>query len=116
MMNEMNRISSVLIIDSDPVHVAELVEALHVVNCGILVCGELEAALKTIRMENVDIVVLVSHSLAHWRRDAESLCQAVRQLGDAPQVICVLRGPYNGPSERLYGDRLNVKVLYEKQR
>ena len=113
-MDERIRIDQVLIVDSDPIHVAELEDALQTVNCKVLVCPEQEAALNIMRAEHIDLVIMVPSSPALWRKDAECFCDAVRQLGERLQIVCVLRGPYKGPGERLYGDRLNIKVLYER--
>ena len=113
-MNEKSPISQVLIVDSDPIHAADLEDALHTVACRVLVCAGKEGALNTIRAEHVDLVIMVPPSPALWRKDADSFCGAVRQLEEQPQIVCLLRGPYKGSSERLYGDRLNIKVLYER--
>lgn len=113
-MDKRSPIGQVLIVDSDPIHVAELEDALHTVNCRVLVCSEKEEAVDTLRAEHVDLVAIVPSSPAQWRKEADSLCDAVRQLEDKPQIMCILRGPYKGPSDRLYGDRLNIKVVYER--
>jgi DNA-binding response OmpR family regulator len=113
-MDQRGPIDQILIVDSDPVHAAELEDALHTVNCRVLVCSEQEAALNTIRAEHVDLLIVVPSSPELWRKDAESLCDAVRQFEERPQIVCILRGPYRGPAERLYGDRLSIKVLYER--
>ena len=113
-MDERSPIDQVLIVDSDPIHAAELEDALKMVNCKVLVCPEQEVALNTLQAEHVDLVVMVPASPAQWRKDAKSLCDAVRKFEKRPQIVCVLRCPYKGPSERLYGDRLNIKVLYER--
>jgi DNA-binding response OmpR family regulator len=112
-MNERSPIDKVLILDADPIHAADLEDALDTVNCKVLVCAEQGAALNAIRTEFVDLVVMVPLSPMRWRRDAKSLCDAMSQLEEWPRIICVLRGPYRGPAERLYGDRLNIKVMYE---
>lgn len=113
-MDERSPIDQVLIVDSDPIHAADLENALHTVNCRVLVCPEQQAALNTMRAEHVDLVVLVPSSPALWRKNAELLCGALRQLEERPQIVYVLRCPYKGADERLYGDRLNIKVLYER--
>ena len=113
-MDERSPINQVLIVNSDPIHAANLEDALHAVNCRVLVCVEKEGALNTIRTEHVDLVIMVPPSPAMWRKDADSFCDAVRQLEEQPQIVCLLRGPYKGPGERLYGDRLNIKVMYER--
>lgn len=107
-------INQVLIVDSDPTHAAGLENALQTVNCRVSVCTEQETALNIMRAERINIVIAVAPSAAQWRRDAHSLCDAVSQLEEQPQIVCVLRCPYRGPAERLYGDRLNIKVLYER--
>jgi DNA-binding response OmpR family regulator len=68
-MDERSPIDQVLIVDSDPIHVAELEDALKMVNCKVLVCTEQEAALNTIRAEHVDLVIMVPFSPALWRKD-----------------------------------------------
>lgn len=113
-MEERSPIDQVLIVDSDPVHAADLEDALHMVNCRVLVCSERASALNTLQAEHVDLVVMVPASPTQWRKDAKFLCDAVRESEKQPQIVCVLRGPYKGPSDRLYGDRLNIKVLYER--
>lgn len=113
-MDASNPRGRVLIVDSDPVHGAEIEDALHSVNCKVFVCSALETALQTVRVEQIDLVVVVPNSPAHWRKRAESFSEAVRQLEEPPQIVFVLRCPYMGPADRLYGDRLNIKVLHER--
>lgn len=113
-MDASTAMGRVMIVDADAVHVAAMEEALLAVNCKVVVCAELPAAVETLRTEPVDVVVMVHSSRAPWKKDVESLSKAVRQLEEQPHVLCILRGPYRGPSDRLYGDQLNVRVLHEE--
>ena len=113
-MDERTPTDRVLIVDADALHVAALEDELRTVNCRVSVCSGLQAAVATLRAEHVDLVVMVPPFPARWKEDADSLCDAVRQLEDRPQILCILRGPYRGPGNRLYGDRLNVRVLHEE--
>jgi hypothetical protein len=31
-----------------------------------------------------------------------------------PPIICLMRGPYRGPNERVYAARKGFKVVYER--
>lgn len=114
-MDEGIGMGRVMIVDADAAHVAAMEEALLAINCKVAVCAELSAAVETLRTEPIDVVVMVHSSRAQWKKDVDSLCRAVRELEEQPHVLCVLRGPYRGPSDRLYGDQLNVQVLHEEQ-
>lgn len=107
-------IGKVLIVDSDPIHAAALEHALQMVICRVLVRSEQEAVLNALRIEHLDLVVVVPASPAQWRKDAEPLCDALRRIEEQPLIVFILRCPYMGPDERLYGDRLNIKVMYER--
>ena len=113
-MDERSAISQVLIVDSDPNHVAELEDVLQTVKCRILVRSGQEAALDTIRKEHIDLVIMVPPLPANWRKDVKSLCDAVHLLGETLQIVCVLRAPLNGPGERLYGDKLGIRVMHAR--
>ncbi len=113
-MDERSPIDQVLIVDSDPIHAAELEDALQTVNCRVLVCSEQESALNAIRAEHFCLVIIVPPSPSVWRKDTGSFCDAVRRLGRMPEIVCVLRGPYKGPGERLYGDKLGVRVIHAR--
>jgi len=67
-----------------------------------------------VRTQLVDLVVMVSASTTGWKAEAELFRDLVRQLPNSPQILCVLRKPYNGPSDRLDGDRLGITVIYER--
>lgn len=106
----------VMIVDADTAHAAELKAALQSIDCFLFVTSDQNAALRVLGVQRLDLVVVVSSSRAHWRKDAERFADAVRHLvpDEQPQIVCVLQGSYQGPGERLYGDRLKIKVLYER--
>jgi hypothetical protein len=104
----------VLIIDSDPIHAAELEDALLAVNFRVFVSiEELPTAIEANLAVGINLVVFVPHFAAGWRNDLELICRATRSLVRQPAILCVLRWPSNGPSDRIFGDLLNVRVLHE---
>ena len=104
----------VLILDSDSAHAAELAHGLQAASCRTTVCLDRQQAIGISRAQQVDIVVLVPASSSQWRTDTESYCKAVREIENPPLIMCVLHGPSKGPSDRLYGDQLGVRVLHEE--
>ncbi len=105
----------VLILDSDSAHAAELAHGLHAASCRTTVCSERQQAYDILRKQQVDIAILVSDFATDWKSSAKWLRYAVGHLQDTPQFVCVLRGPYQGPSERLYRMRHGVRVIYENK-
>ena len=105
----------VLILDSDSAHAAELARRLQAASCRTTVCSERQQACDILRKQQVDIAILVSDSTTDWKSSAKWLRYAVNHLQDTPQFVCVLRGPYLGPRERLYGTRHGVRVIYENK-
>lgn len=106
----------VLILDSDSAHAVELAHGLHAAAyCQTTVCSEREQACGVLRTQKVDIAILMFDAAADWKSTAKRLRYAVDHLQDMPQFVCVLRGPYQGPSERLYGVRHGMRVIYENK-
>ena len=105
---------TVLILDSDPQHAAELGSALTALSCRAIFCRDRRAALDTLRQRDVDIVVLVARATDEWKASMEVLSGAARQNANPPGLACVLRGTYEGPSEKLYGARRGIRVIYEQ--
>ena len=105
----------VLILDSDSAHAADLAHGLQAASCRTTVCSSMQQAIDSLRRHPVDIAILVSDSATDWKSSAKWLHNAVGHLRDTPQLVCVLRGPYQGPGERLYGARHGVRVIYENK-
>lgn len=106
---------TILIIDPDPEHAAALERELKMLSCGITVCHHVRSALDILKRQLVDILVLVADVKGNWGASIEALRDAIHQLTEPPGFVCVLRGPYQGPGERLYGARRGVRVIHEKQ-
>jgi DNA-binding response OmpR family regulator len=105
----------VLILDSDSAHAAELVRELQTASCRTTMCSERQDAMDILRKQQIDIVILVSNPAVDWKSSAKWLYCASRHLQNPPQIVCVIRTPYQGPSERLYGARHGVRVIYENK-
>lgn len=105
---------TVLILDSDPQHAAELERVLTALSCRAILCRERRSALDILGQRVVDIVVLVAKVTDEWKASMEVLSGAARQSTNPPGLACILRGPYEGPSEKLYGARRGIRVIYEQ--
>jgi hypothetical protein len=96
------------------IHAAELELALKPVRW-VAVCSERQEAIEAVKSIDIDLVVLVPDPPIHWKKDAESIRGVIGELPNPPEVLCILRRPCKGPSDRLHGDRLKVKVIYESE-
>lgn len=105
----------VLILDPDATHAAELTHELRTVSSCTEVCSQSQEVIDIVNRRQIDVVILVSDSSSDWKRSAELLRDTVNPLPNPPQIVCVLRGEYRGPGDRLYGARRGIKVIYEKQ-
>jgi CheY-like chemotaxis protein len=103
----------VLIIDSDPIHAANLKEALEAAECRVSVHRDQRAAIDALKEQRVNTVVVVPRSPAWWRSDLNLFCNALSGSKRMPDILCLLRWPSKGPDDRLYGDQLSVQVLHE---
>jgi hypothetical protein len=107
-------LDTVLILDSDPQHAAELEYALTALSCRAIFCRGRREALNILRRRVVDVVVLVARVTDEWKACMEALSGAAMQCANPPGMACILRGPYEGPSEKLYGARRGIRVIYEQ--
>ena len=104
---------SILVIDSDTQHAAELARAVQTDGHMVTVCTEVQQAVSCLKSRPVDAVVLVSNPVGDWRNNAAELRIYAFQIAEPPQIVCLLRGPHRGPAEQLYGSRRGLKVVYE---
>lgn len=105
---------TILILDSDPEHAAALGRALTRLSSSPILCRDRQAALDMLRRRVVDIVVLVAKVTDEWKACLEALSGAAMQCANPPGIACILRGPYEGPAEKLYGARRGIRVIYEQ--
>lgn len=105
---------TILILDPDHEHAAALGRALTALSCSAILCRERRAALDILRRRVVDVVVLVAKVTDEWKACMEALSGATMQRANPPGMACILRGPYEGPSEKLYGARRGIRVIYEQ--
>lgn len=105
---------TILILDPDPEHASALERTLAGLSCRPIVCRQSREALAILRHRAVDVIVLVATANDEWRTCMESLTAATRQNANPPAMACVIRGPYDGPSEKLYGARRGIRVIYEQ--
>jgi hypothetical protein len=104
----------ILILDVDASHAAALAEALTLVGFKASVVRARQALIAAIIRGGVDLVIIVPRSPSWWRSDLKSYCEAIRDVLDHPEIMCVLPWPAKGPGDRIFGDELNVAVLHEE--
>ncbi len=105
---------TILILDPDPEHAAALGRALMALSCRAILCRGRREALDILRRRVVDIVVLVAKVTDEWKACMEALSGVATQCTNPPGITCIIRGPYGGPSEKLYGARRGIRVIYEQ--
>lgn len=104
----------VLIVDPDPIHAIALKEALEAANYFVSVHCNHRTATDAALSQGISAVVFVSSSPSWWRNDLKDFCESVANTKHAIDVVCLLRWPSIGPTDRLFGDELNVRVLHER--
>jgi hypothetical protein len=106
--------SRVLLSDPDSQHAREIASTLRTLSCQTTTCSDLPTALLLLETEYFEVVLVVASCKTGWELTVDAIRQAAWNLSDPPQVICLLRGPYRGPSERVYAARKGFKVVYEQ--
>jgi len=106
----MNRI---LLLDPDPYHAAAVVGALRGIPCKAIVVPDLRNAIQLMRVQVVECVVVVSHPKSDWQIQVDAIRLVARDQPDPPDTICLLRGPYQGPTDRVYAARKGFVLLHE---
>jgi hypothetical protein len=104
----------VLIVDPDPIHATALKEALEAAGYFVPVHCDYRTAVQAGVSQSISAVVFVSSSPSWWRNDLKALCESVANGKHAMDVVCLLRWPSISPTDRLFGDELNVRVLHEE--
>jgi predicted MPP superfamily phosphohydrolase len=105
---------NILILDSGCKLGTELARSIQAISCRASLCSDQEQVIDILRKQRVDIVILISDTQTDWKASVEALRDALSQLQNPPQIVCILCGPHQGPSDRLYGTRRGVRVIYEK--
>lgn len=103
----------VLIVDPDPIHATALKDALEAANYFVSVHRDRRTAMQAVASQGISAVVFVSSSPSWWRDDLKAFCESVANAKHAMDVVCLLRWLSIGPTDRLFGDELNVRVLHE---
>jgi ActR/RegA family two-component response regulator len=104
----------VLLLDRDEEHAAGVAEVLQTVSCYITICSELKDTISLLHSQAFAVVVVVTRANADWSGLIESVRHAALPLPDPPQIVCLIRGPYRGPDEKVYAARRGFTVIYER--
>jgi len=105
----------ILVIDRDPIHRSALTEALGRYSRSTLACVCLEEALSAIERQAFTLIIVVAHARVDWYADVDIIRHAALRQLHPPQIVCLLRGPYRGPTEQVYAARRGFRVVYEQR-
>ena len=106
--------SRVLLLDADEHHAKQIEWALRSISCQTTTCAETESAISLLHRQRCDVIVVVCRPGMDWDIRIEFIRHAVIQLPEPPRIVCLMRGPYRGPNERVYAARRGFKVVYEQ--
>lgn len=107
----MNRI---LLLDADDAHARGIAWALRAISCRTMVCSNLETAVSILQIQTFDAVVVVTSPGRDWEVRVDVIRQATFNTTEQPPVLCLMRGPYRGPAERVYATRTGFTVIYDR--
>ena len=106
-------LNCILLLDHDPHHAAAVMAALPNVPCRTIVAPDLNGALHLLHVQPVECAIITCVSDIAWHHQIDFILQAARELPDPPDIICLLRGPYRGPSDRVYAARKGFVLIHE---
>lgn len=105
--------ANVLLIDPDWKHAFKIACALRLVSPRIILHADVQDAAETLRAEQIDLVISIPDIDRDWKREVETLQEETSKMLNPPQILCVLRSPYRGPEDRLYGAQRGIQVIHE---
>jgi hypothetical protein len=111
---EIRSMGHILIFDPDANHANDLAWVLESISCHSTICLDLQSASSLLSVRAFDAVIVSATSRNDWTGPMEAIRQAALRSPDPPKIVCLLRGPYNGPTERVYAARRGFKVIYEQ--
>ena len=103
----------ILLLDDNTEHAEQIAEVLHNIACQTTTCPDVENAVSLLQRRSFDAVVVVSVPGLNWDIGVQVIRRAAFQIPEPLPVVCLLRSPYCGPSERIYAARHGFKVVYE---
>jgi len=103
-----------LLLDDDGHHAKQVEWALSCISCQATACADLQSAITLLQKQPFDAVIIVANPGMDWDLRVEFIRRFAFQLQEPPQIVCLLRGPYRGPNERVYASRKGFKVVYEQ--
>lgn len=104
----------ILLLDTDAEHARQIAAVLGCIPCQTTICVDAQTAVTLLKKRTFDVVLVVAVPKLDWDVQVEFVRHAALQVPEPPQIVCLLRGPYRGPAERVYGARKGFKVMYER--
>jgi DNA-binding NtrC family response regulator len=104
----------ILVVDPDTIHSFAVAEALRRVSRSILTCTRVEDAIVVMEREALAVIVVVADIRVNWYADLDAIRHVALGQSNPPRIVCLLRGPYCGPSDKVYGARKGFTVIYEQ--
>ncbi len=104
----------ILVLDPDPNHAGAITWAIRAISCRAVWTTDFRGAVTLIQEQQFDAIVIAAIPGPSWNGLVDAIREQVLQIPQPPHVICLLRGPYCGPNQRVHGARKGFKVVYER--
>lgn len=103
-----------LLVDADAEHADSIMRALRSRLCTVSLCNSVENGTAVIAQRTFDAVIVSLFRAQGWDFLVDRIRHAALRTSQPPQVICLLRGPYRGPAEKVHAARKGFRVVYER--
>lgn len=103
-----------LLLDADGHHARQVQSALRRLSSQTTICTDLQSVIYSIQRQRFDLIIVVADPGLDWDIGVEFVRHSAFRMPDPPQIVCLLRGPYQGPNQRVYAARRGFKVVYEQ--
>ncbi len=104
----------ILLFDADAEHARQIAAVLGCISCQTTICADTQTAVSFLERQPFDVVLVVTVPRLDWDISVEFIRHAALQVPEPPRIVCLLRGPYRGPSERVYAARKGFRIIYER--
>jgi len=105
----------ILLFDPDAEHARQIAAAFRCISTQTVICADTQTAASLIDARAFDVAVVVALPGLDWDLPVEFIRHSALRRAEPPQIVCLLRGPYRGPSVRVYAARKGFKVVYEQE-
>lgn len=103
-----------LLIDSEPEHAGAVARSLRSLSFEVAICTGVHAAVPLLESQSFAAIVIVTLRSAGWDGLVETIRQVALQKSEPLPIVCLMRGAYRGPAEKVYAIRKGFQLIYEQ--